>query len=106
MPIYDYCCPDCGPFTALRAVAQRDADAACPVCGAGAERTLLAAPALPLLSDTLRRAHATNERSSHEPGTSRTHRHGPGCGCSAKPGRESAPQLKSFAAKRPWMISH
>ncbi len=32
MPTYDYACPSCGGFDALRAFAQRDEPAACPDC--------------------------------------------------------------------------
>ncbi len=110
MPIYDYHCAHCGPFSALRAIARRDEPGTCPACGTDAGRVLVATPALPLLADEVRTAHATNERSRHEPRASRGHRHGPGCGCSGKvaaaPAGTTAPALKGFASKRPWMISH
>jgi putative FmdB family regulatory protein len=46
MPIYQYDCARCGPFTQLRPLAEFAAPCACPGCGAAAERNLLAAPAL------------------------------------------------------------
>lgn len=46
MPIYDYACDLCGPFTAMRPMAQFQAPCACPECGAEAARTVLSAPAI------------------------------------------------------------
>jgi len=45
MPTYDYTCAGCGPFEALRPMADRDRAAACPRCGQGATRRLAAGPA-------------------------------------------------------------
>mgnify|MGYP000146124798 CR=1 FL=1 len=46
MPTYDYACGQCGSFDALRSVAMRNQDAACPSCGGVAPRVLASAPAL------------------------------------------------------------
>ena len=45
MPTYDYECPDCGPFTELRPMAEFDRPQPCPDCAQQAPR-LLTAPAL------------------------------------------------------------
>jgi putative FmdB family regulatory protein len=45
MPTYDYECPDCGPFTEVRPMAEFDQPQPCPDCGQKAPR-LLTAPAL------------------------------------------------------------
>ncbi|MBN3835248.1 zinc ribbon domain-containing protein, partial [Burkholderia sp. Ac-20344] len=66
MPIYDFRCETCGPFVALRAIAERDAPCACPACGVQAARQLVA-PALALMPGARRAAHATNERAAHAP---------------------------------------
>ncbi len=66
MPIYDFHCDACGPFAAMRAIAERDRPAPCPACGTIAAR-LVTAPSLALMSGERRRAHATNERASHAP---------------------------------------
>ena len=109
MPVYDYHCPDCGSFEIMRSMDKRDAPALCPHCGQVAGRVMLSSPSLPLVSGDTRRAMETNERSRHAPKSSRNHPHG--CGCckpkaasSVADGRPPAP--KSFAGKRPWMISH
>ena len=105
MPVYDYACADCGAFTALRPMADFEAPCACPDCGAKAQRVILTAPALAGMDRARRIAAATNERSSSEPKSSKSH--APGCGCCS--GRKlSAPSsaAKSFPSARPWMISH
>ena len=45
MPTYDYDCPDCGGFDALRSLAQRNEPAACPDCGTRAPRVFVAGAA-------------------------------------------------------------
>lgn len=113
MPTYDYACPACGGFEALRTLSQRDEPAACPDCGTASPRVLSAAPRLAWLDVTTRRAMDVNERARHEPQSSRDYqrlRHPAGCGC-CSPGRRSATVTaangnKTFPSKRPWMISH
>lgn len=116
MPTYDYVCPDCGAFDALRSLAQRNQPCPCPHCGTASARALLAAPRLSCVSSGTRRAFETNERASHAPMTSKElggaspKRHPPGCGCCST-GKRSATVTgtdgaKAFPAKRPWMISH
>lgn len=109
MPTYDYQCTSHGGFTALRSIAQRDAACLCPECGTPAQRVLVTAPSFADMPGQLRTAHATNERSRHEPKlASRTH--GAGCPCcSGKTSRTTAVAKdgsRAFPAKRPWMISH
>ena len=114
MPTYDYDCPACGGFEALRRLAERDAACACPGCGAAAPRVFVQAPRLELLAADTRRAMETNERAAHQPQRSSDGygrlRHPRGCGC-CTPGRRGAATTapngaKTFAGKRPWMISH
>jgi putative FmdB family regulatory protein len=45
MPTYDYECPDCGPFSDVRPMAEFDRPQPCPDCAQPAPR-LLTAPAL------------------------------------------------------------
>jgi putative FmdB family regulatory protein len=108
MPTYEYACPDCGEFTALRPMAQRQDPQPCPGCGAPAARVFTTAPAYAGMPAAVRLAHATNERSAHEPRQSS--RHGAGCSCCSDAGKSSAVRSadgkKAFPTKRPWMISH
>ncbi|MCM3606378.1 FmdB family zinc ribbon protein [Cupriavidus pauculus] len=104
MPTYDYRCHDCGTFTVMRAMAQRDDPALCPDCGMAACRALVAAPALGRLSAAAHAAHATNERSAAAPKESRSH--GAGCGCCAPVKLANPSQAPKQPGGRPWMISH
>jgi len=113
MPTYDYACPDCGGFDALRSYALRDDPAVCPDCGAASPRVFSSMPRLACLTGEKRHAMEVNERARHEPHSSGSYqrmRHPAGCGC-CSPGRKSstvtAPNgAKAFPTKRPWMISH
>ena len=46
MPSYDYECEGCGPFTAMRPMAQYRDPCVCPECGVPAGRTLISAPGI------------------------------------------------------------
>jgi len=125
MPVYDYLCNDCGPFTQMRPMAECDAPQSCPKCEGSSPRAMLTAPnffcmARAMLtapnffcmSSDRRKAHASNERSANAPQTIGEYRasHAPGCGCcSGKPSRlvkKTKSGAKSFPTTRPWMISH
>jgi putative FmdB family regulatory protein len=114
MPVYDYMCQRCGPFTDMRPMAECDLPRECPHCGEEAPRVLLSVPYVALMSSAGRLAHATNERSAAAPLTLSTlKKHGAGCGCCAgKPSLGSKQDngglaaAKSFPTRRPWMLSH
>ncbi|CAH1655262.1 FmdB family zinc ribbon protein [Chelatococcus asaccharovorans] len=127
MPVYEYECAACGPFTAMRPMADFEAPCDCPDCGAEAPRVLITAPAIGAMNRSSFLAHATNERSAHEP--RRSSGHGAGCSCcsgksltlkgargqgsgsgdgAARGAARAAATraAKSFPSARPWMISH
>lgn len=108
MPTYEYDCPSCGPFEAVRPMAEFQAPHACAGCGVPAPRVILSAPRLAGMGSGRRAAFATNERSANAPRQSRG-AHPAGCGC-CKPGArisaEGPGAEKGFPAARPWMISH
>lgn len=112
MPVYEYECRDCGSFQAVRPMSEYSEPCACPACGSSAPRALLTAPGLTSMDSSLRLAHATNERSAHEPHLSskQGRAHGPGCSCCSGGKKSSAVYRpdgsKTFPSKRPWMISH
>ena len=112
MPVYDYECESCGPFTVLRPMAECELPHDCPECSGEAPRAFLTAPYCTTLSSTKRTIHATNERSSNAPKTLNEYKasHGPGCGCcSGKASRlvtKTRSGAKGFPTARPWMISH
>jgi putative FmdB family regulatory protein len=122
MPVYDYLCPDCGPFTDMRPMAECDLPQDCPDCGTSAPRVILTAPHFSGLSAERRLVHATNERNAHAPRTAaqfraekaeQAARHGRGCSCCSGNGKTMSrftargkDGSKSFPTSRPWMISH
>jgi putative FmdB family regulatory protein len=111
MPVYEYLCDECGPFTDMRPMAECDDPQDCPRCEVSAPRVILTAPNFFCMSPDRRKAIATNDRSSHAPKTLAEYTsHGPGCGCcSKKPSRpvnETQSGAKGFPSARPWMISH
>jgi putative FmdB family regulatory protein len=112
MPVYDYLCRRCGPFTEMRPMAECDAPNDCPRCGSETQRAFLTAPYVAAMSAERRLAHATNERSAHAPGTLASMKitHGAGCSCcsgkSMRKSKRGKNGAKSFPGSRPWMISH
>ena len=77
MPVYEYECAACGPFSATRRLAEYKQPQPCPDCGAPAPRAMHTAPACAGMS--------SRERGSREPASSSVaaggHSHGPSCGC-------------------------
>ena len=112
MPVYEYLCTDCGPFTDLRPMAECDAPLSCPECGVLAPRAFLTAPYFSCMSTERRLAHATNERSAHAPQqlADIKAKHGAGCSCcgglSSRKVKRGKGGTKSVPGSRPWMISH
>ena len=112
MPVYEYLCDDCGPFTDMRPMSECDAPQDCPKCESESPRVILTAPNFFCMPSDKRKAHATNERSANAPKTLGEYKaqHSPGCGCCAtKPSRlvkKTRSGAKSFPTARPWMISH
>jgi len=113
MPVYEYLCDDCGPFTDMRPMSECDDPQICPKCEGSSPRVILTAPNYFCMSVDKRKSFATNERSQHAPQTVAEYkaRHGAGCGCCSpkKPARlmtKSKSGAKGFPTARPWMISH
>lgn len=111
MPLYDYECLEHGAFDCMRPIAESGAMQECPACGRPAPRVFVCTPRVLDMDPARRAAFATNERSAHEPRSSKRHVHGPGCGCGGKSGRgtgaaQTADGGKTFLNRRPWMISH
>ena len=116
MPVYDYLCARCGPFTEMRPMADCERPCPCPECGKDAPRAFLTAPYLWAMPSERRVAHATNERSASEPKalSASKRAHGSGCHCCSGAKLRSAARrdagdrsaAKGFPARRPWMLSH
>ena len=95
MPIYEYECERDGVFELERAMSRSSEPGECPACQ-GVARRILSTPRLTALPHAARVAHATNERSQHEPRVI-----GPS---SARP-KPAAPALRSGGGY-PWAIGH
>ena len=80
MPIYDYECEWCGPFTAMQPMTRFRDPCACPSCGADASRTLLSAPAIASSNPGGGIAHEAGQPSATSPRHSSA-AHPAGCGC-------------------------
>lgn len=117
MPVYDYKCKEHGIFNDLATMAESDQPRACPTCQTLSARIIMVAPTVLGLSEEQRNAHATNEKSQHEPTHStkdrraldKEHAHGTGCcdhGLSPSKMLLTAKGEKIFPSARPWMISH
>src|ERR1700757_2350140 len=83
MPVYEYLCNGCGPFTDLRPMSECDDPQACPRCETSSPRVILTAPNFCCMPAEKRKAHAVNEKSGHAPKTLAEYKaaHAPGCGC-------------------------
>lgn len=111
MPLYEYECAAHGPFEAMRPMNESRLPQDCPRCHRPCTRVILSAAALAVMPTATRRAHAANERSAHQPKTTKNSAHGKGCGCCGGKSRPKVdvmgrPVAKAFPTKRPWMISH
>ena len=116
MPLYEYRCNDCGPFSAIRKMSESSLPAFCENCG-GASKRLISAPHFALLGQAQRIAHERNEKSAHEPRSMRRSN----CGCTGnhtcktnaksesvkQTGQEGAAfQMQTRKTARPWMLEH
>jgi len=83
--LYEFTCPDCGPFEVRRPMGESAVPAACPSC-AGEARRVFTPPGIYRTPLHVRRARGMEEKSAHEPavvgerrGRPMPHRHhGPG----------------------------
>lgn len=115
MPVYDYFCDRCGPFTEMRPMTDYDAPHECPACAKQAPRAFLTAPYFAAMSKDRRLAHAANERSASAPLvlSELKKTHSAGCLCcsgkslrSGKQARDDSSRARTFPTRRPWMLSH
>jgi putative FmdB family regulatory protein len=109
MPVYEYHCEECGPFTRLRGLDQCSEPFRCPECGCLAPK-VFSTVQLRSMRPENRVAWERNERSAHAP-------HVCGSGCShshaasqAQPdvaaAANSKPTLQTSTNqhRRPWML--
>lgn len=122
MPLYDYHCDACGPFSAWTRMARAAEPADCPACATPARR-VINAPFLNTMNSYNRTAHQRNEKSADAPmvmsrdqlgrtgGKSAGHAHHHGCGHHhhgpRNPAVERLTGSKAYQqSDRRWMIGH
>jgi putative FmdB family regulatory protein len=106
MPVYEYNCDECGPFTKLRGLDQSSAPANCPECGVSSPK-IFSVINLRAMRPENRIAWERNERSANAP-------HVCGSGCShgrikaaaRAEGDKPALQQSTKRNSRPWMLGH
>jgi len=121
MPLYEYQCPECGKFSAIRKISESGLPAICENCGNSSSR-VISAPHFSILGQAQRLAHERNEKSANEPKAMRRS----SCGCSGahschfkteKPGSQpdqagksdkqaTAFKMQTKKTARPWMLGH
>ncbi|HEY6530324.1 MAG TPA: zinc ribbon domain-containing protein [Cellvibrionaceae bacterium] len=115
MPVYEYKCAQHGLFFELATMDEAHKPCACPTCSAMAPRVIMINPAFLDMPQSIKQAHAVNEKAQHVPEHSTKarreddHQHKKGCGCQNKKSRTllyTAQGEKMFPSARPWMISH
>jgi len=121
MPLYEYECGSCGPFSALRKMSESSYPMHCESCGSESAR-IISVPYFALLAKAKKAAYELNEKSSHEPKSVKRSR----CGCSGAHtcqttnaqnhgNKESKSisnqqgngfQMQTKRTARPWMLGH
>ena len=106
MPMYEYFCIKCGPFSEIQSMARWAAPADCPACGHPSERTI-SAPQIANMDPHNRIAHQRNEKSADEPMmvTKKKHDHA-ACGHNNGHGHSHPGHTHKHGPSRPWMIGH
>lgn len=107
MPVYDYLCASCGPFSGRRPMAEAGLPLACPDCAAPAPR-MVTAPQLNLMSATRRGIDSRNEKSAHAPEVVHKPKHHESghCGHGAGHAHGAHSHAAAHPPSRPWMIGH
>jgi putative FmdB family regulatory protein len=106
MPLYEFNCEQCGPFTELRRVSECDMPAQCPECNLSALR-MISVPRLAIMEKNNRTAWERNEKSAHEPRQVKSgHRHNHSHEHKAKHNHQHQHSHKHGHSGRPWMLGH
>ncbi|MEE2944589.1 MAG: zinc ribbon domain-containing protein [Pseudomonadota bacterium] len=106
MPIYQYTCASCGPFSETASISEFDKPCACPACGDMSPRNLLSVPQLSSVNSVARKGHAINERASDNPKlASQTGMKPSGRRIGSK-AVHRPDGTRSIAGQRPWLLSH
>jgi putative FmdB family regulatory protein len=105
MPLYAYTCSSCGDFEDWQSMTACGQSTACPRCGQVSPRAITA-PTILGMDAHLRKAHARNERSAHEPQVVRRDKGEPHDHHAHAHGGASGHAPHVHRSSRPWMIGH
>ena len=113
MPVYEYLCDECGPFTDMRPMAECDAPQDCPRCESESPRVILTAPNffVHALGQAQGPRHQRAQRATRRRPSTNTRRRMDRAAAAARPNprgivKQTRSGAKSFPTARPWMISH
>ncbi len=113
MPVYEYLCDDCGPFTQMRPMSECDEPHDCPQCSVEAPRVILTAPAFRLhargatQSPRHQRAQFPRPQDARSIQGRGTHRDVAAVRGNRRVwSRRPKAARRGFPTARPWMISH
>ena len=83
MPVYDYLCAKCGPFTDMRPMAESALPLGCPACGKKSPRAFLTAPYFATASSDRGFTSAVGDQGASRPRSYSDWQrsHGGGCNC-------------------------
>lgn len=122
MPLYEFNCPTCGPFSSMRRMSESALPMACTECGKESIR-IISMPNFAVMAKERRSAYERNEKSAHEPKMQKRS----ACGCSgthscgsaslaagsaverkglAQKGQNDVFQVQTKKTARPWMLGH
>ena len=104
MPLYEYVCDDCGPFTEIERMVRASEPKACPSCEQLSRRGI-SAPFLANMDPNNRVAHQRNEKSAHEPKVGNVNKHDHSHH-GHKHGHGHGKHRHVHKGSRPWMIGH
>ena len=96
MPVYEFECRDCGPFTELRSLDRSSLPANCPACGEVSPK-VFSIINLRAMRPENRTAHDRNERSAHAP-------HVCGSGCSHTHSQPKSRAKNCNMSKTDWAL--
>jgi len=108
MPLYEFMCAECGPFTELRRLSECDMPMECPTCAVPASR-MISVPRLAIMAKNNRTAWERNEKSAHEPRLAKTghhHDHAHDHNSDHGHNHQHKHMHKHTHNGRPWMLGH
>jgi len=107
MPLYEYSCVNCGPFSDFQTMNRWADPTDCPDCGDPSDRSL-SSPQIANMDSHTRIAHQRNEKSADQPlvVNKKSDDHGAAGGHGHAHAHPSSTHTHKHGPSRPWMIGH